>query len=311
MAASRIQLLLPAPQRWPQPQPLPDRIAKALGRADRVDVASAGLPDVPASAALSRLGEDDLTLDDIRAHRWLRADPAWIRADINGARLYAVGAMLPLDADDIDAFAPLVHSLCDEAGFTLDIAHPQRWYLCLPRDTALPTFSTPIEALGEDVFDHRPEGDAARPWRVLDNEVQVALHQHPRNEARQRMGCPPVNALWWWGGAALPDAPAVAPPTIHSDDPLLRGLARLAKMTAAGVPDAWPDDAQGLFDLRGMRVEDLADKWLLPALEWMSKGNHTMHWMVEDGPTWRLARTQRWRFWRAACNADGLPMHAP
>lgn len=307
MAASRIQLLLPAATRWPRP--LPDAISSALGRADRVEAASAGLPQVPASAALSRLGEGDLTIDEVLAQAWLRVDPAWIRADINGARLFAVGAMLPLDADDIDAFAPLVQSLCDEAGFMLDIAHPQRWYLRLPRDTTLPAFSTPIDALGEDVFDHRPEGDAARSWRVLDNEVQVALHQHPRNEARQRTGQPPVNAMWWWGEAALPDAPVTVPPTIHSDDPLLCGLARLANMTPAGLPEAWPADAQGLYDLRGVHPERLAHGWLLPALQWMAKGSRDMHWLLEDGPNWHLSRAQGWRFWRAPRDAEGNKVH--
>lgn len=306
MAASRIQLLLPSAKRWPQP--LPDDIAKALGRADRVDAASSGLPEVPASAALSRLGEGDLTPDEVRAHRWLRVDPAWIRADINGARLFAVGAMLPLDADDIAAFAPLVQSMCDEAGFTLDIAHPQRWYLRLPHDAVLPAFSTPIDALGEDVFDHRPEGDDARPWRVLDNEVQVALHQHPRNEARQRNGQPPVNAMWWWGGAALPDAPVTPPPTIHSKDPLLHGLARLANMTPSGLPDAWPADAQGLYDLRGAHPGRWVDDWLRPALQWMAKGNREMQWNVEDGPHWRLTSAQRWRFWRGLRDVEGQPV---
>lgn len=296
MTAARIQLLLPAQARWPQP--LAPGIATAIARADRIDATLAGVPDMPASAALARLGEGDLGLHEVRAHRWLRADPAWIRPDINGARLFAVGAMMPMDAEDMDAFAAAVQALCDESDALLQPLHPQRWYLRLPPDAELPRFATPVEALGEDVFDHRPQGWAARRWRVLDNEVQVMLHQHPRNALRQRQGKPPVNALWWWGGAALPDTlPAIAP-TLYSDDPLLRGGARLASMATDALPRDWPGDPAGLYDLRGVRGDALTAGWLQPALQWMAETGGGMDWNVEDGPTWRLARRQRWRLWR-------------
>ena len=295
MAASPIQLLLPSPRHWPTP--LPKRIATALGRADRFEAESGGGFGLPPSAALSRLGEGDLDVAAVAAHRWLRAEPAWIRPDINGARLYALGVMLPLDAEDVAGFVPDVQALLDDAGYRLEAATPQRWYVRMPRDAAIPRFATPSEALGSDPFDYPPEGEGQRTWRVLDNEVQIALHQHPRNAERQRAGLPPVNALWWWGDAALPDATSSELPILHSDDPLLRGLARLANMEANGLPTRWPDDAEGLYDLRGVRAEALASGWLMPALDEMERGKR-MQWVCEDGTGFSLSAWQHWRFWR-------------
>ena len=46
--------------------------------------------------------------------------------------------------------------------------------------------------------------------RMLLNEVQVLLHQHPLNAARQTRGLPPVNSVWFWGAGRLP-APGPSP----------------------------------------------------------------------------------------------------
>ncbi len=295
MTASRIQLLLPPLRHWPKP--LPDRIARALRRADRTDSIGDDIPDVPASAALSRLGEGDLDIDAVRGYRWLRAEPAWIRPDLSGARLYAVGSMLPMDGRDAESFAPALQALFDDADYQLQMVTPHRWYLRLPADANLPNFATPAVALGADPFDYLPEGEGARDWRVLDNEVQITLHQHPRNLQRQQTGLPPINALWWWGDAGLPDASNRPIPTIHSDDPLLRGLARMANMKPQDLPTHWPLSAGGLYDLRGVARDRLIDEWLQPALDAVEKG-HDMQWICEESPVFKLARAQCWRFWR-------------
>ena len=278
---------------------MPPRIAQALGRADRTDSPATGWMDVPASAALSRLGEGDMEADAVREHRWLRAEPAWIRPDINGARLVAVGEMLPMDADDAASLIPDLQALLDDAGYRLEAVTPHRWYLRLPRGATLPRFATPAAALGADPFDHLPEGEEARGWRVLDNEVQITLHQHPHNALRQQRGLPPINALWWWGDVDLPDALDSVIPTIHSDDPLLRGLARTANLSPTAMPARWPgNEASGFYDLRRTPRDALFEDWLVPALDAMEKGM-PMQWICEEGPCFLLKASQRWRFWRA------------
>ena len=51
---------------------------------------------------------------------------------------------------------------------------------------------------------HLPIDRATAHWRRLSNEVQMLLHDHPVNLRRQQAGQVPVNALWFWGGGALP-----------------------------------------------------------------------------------------------------------
>ena len=104
------------------------------------------------------------------------------------------------------------------------------YHVRLPVDAPTPTLAAPEQALGEDLYQHLPDGADGRRWRVLLNEVQVLLHQHPRNAERRTRGLPPVNSLWLWGGGTLPSLVRTPLRGVISDDVLLGALA-----TRAGI----------------------------------------------------------------------------
>lgn len=301
---TRLTLLLPASSKFAG-VPLPVTLAKALGRADRGTHAPGRqeqlarhfrpLPNRWAEAALTRVAETDEA--DARLSGWLRADPAYIRPDINGAHLLGIGDALGIDQADVEAFLPALRPLFGDAGFTLDAPHPSRWYLRLPREAKLPAFASPDDALGDDVFEHIPDAPEARRWRVLSSEAQVLLHNHPRNAERAAQGRPPINSLWFWGGGVLPDSIAGDSPTLYSDDVLLHGIARVGKLDAMPL-DAFDDfDAAALLDLRGLRDPRLlVERWLAPAAQ--SAKQRAVAFDFEDGPVFGLEANQRWRFWR-------------
>ena len=305
----RLTLLLPATTRFAGAA-LPQVLARALGRADCLaheagDDAQLArhfqlLPKRWAPAALTRVVDGGI--EDAGLSCWLRADPAYIRPDINGARLLATGDTLGIDADDVDALLPALRPLFGDAGFTLDAPHPGRWYLRLPRESKLPDFATPAQALGEDVFEHIPGGAEARRWRVLSSEAQVVLHNHPHNAARAARGKPPINSLWFWGGGVLPDHVTSTTPTLYSDDPLLQGLAHVAKLMPMPL-NAFNDfTADALVDLRMQRnPRALLDAWMLPAAA--SAPHREVVFDFADGPTFMLQSAQRWRFWRSPLGA--------
>ena len=277
-------------------------VARALGRADRSDGEPgraaqlrrhfALLPNRWSEAAISRLAEPGADADDVRRHAWLRVDPAHLRAGINGVVLLGTGDALGLDATDSAAFLPALKPLFGDAGFQLDAPHPARWYLRLPQEAKLPAFAPPDLALGDDVFEHAPEGPEARRWRALTGEAEVLLHNHPRNGERAQAGRVAVNALWPWGGGTLPDHATATFPKLHSDDLLLHGLARLAKIEAMPATPPIPEDA--LFDLHKADAATLQ-----PMLEALHRGElHELALDFADGPQFVLRRGQRWRFWR-------------
>lgn len=241
----------------------------------------------------------------------MRADPAYVRPDINGVRLLAHGDALALTGEDAAALLPALMPLFGDAGFPIDAPLPQRWYLRLPREARLPVFVDPADALGADLFEHLPgidadiggpgHQDSGRRWRALLSEAQVLLHNHPWNARRIAVGKLPVNSLWFWGGGVLPDHVSTSSRLVYSDDVLGQALAAASSIDAAALPERFPTvAADGLFDLRHLRdVDALARDWVLPAMAAVGRGD-CAHLRLDclDGTGFVLTRGHRWRFWR-------------
>lgn len=296
-------LLLPPRARFGA-QRLALPIAKAIGQGDRQALAGLQrarvfdlLPRGWPVAAITRQRD----AGDAQLSAWLRADPAHVRPDINGARLLAHGEALDLSAGDCEALLQPLRPLFGDAGFLLDAPVPSRWFLRLPREAKLPTFAEPEAALGADLFEHLPEGPEGRRWRALLSETQVVLHNHPLNARRAAEGRAPVNSLWFWGAGVLPDHVRTGFASIHSDDDTWQAFATAAGASAGALPVRLaPGSGPQAFDLRHLRdLAALQADWLAPALGALQA--RTLREVMldfEDGEGITLRAGQRWRFWR-------------
>ncbi len=136
-----------------------------------------------------------------------------------------------------DAVRPLFEG--DGEGVSLTWAAADRWYLAHDHLADLPCASID-RVIGRNV-DLWLRGDpqasaeqmARTRWvRRLQNEVQMLLHQHPVNDAREARGALPVNSFWLSGcGRAQPATAAV---TVD-----VRLRAPLLAEDWAGWADAW------------------------------------------------------------------------
>jgi hypothetical protein len=300
MTHAKATLLLPARSRFPNGA-LPAQVASALGRADRSEGEageSAQLrrhfdvqPQAWSAAALTRQHD----AGDAANSLWLRADPANVTPDMQGARLMASAETLRLEQDDVDALVPALQPLFAGFGFRLDAPTPSRWYLRLPDDTPLPAFAAPEAVLGDDLFEHLPEGEHGRRWRSLLTEAQVLLHQHPWNEQRSAQGKRPVNSLWFWGAGRVPGSVQTGHAQVRSRDALLQALAQLAGVRVDGE-----HAVDALVDLRQLRsLEQLTRDAIAPLLDAIARGElRELRLDFEDGTQYRIHRGQRWRFWK-------------
>ncbi len=304
------RFLLPAAGRFGA-QRLSGRTASAIGRADHAP----GLDDgrraqlmrhlAPGGggwpiAALSRQAD----AGDAAGAAWLRADPAYLRPDLSGVRLMAHGDTLAVGADDVAALLPALKPVFGDAGFLLDAPVPSRWYLRLPAATPLPAFPDPGEALGADLAEQLDDASAAaRRWRMLANESQIVLHNHPWNARRAASGRVPVNALWFWGGGSLPAVrnPGTRPsPAVYTDDATAHALAAFAGVSHA-LPERYvPATTPTIHDLVALRdLARLDREWLQPALEALRQGAiEALVLDAEDGHVATLRRWHRIRLWR-------------
>ena len=108
---------------------------------------------------------------------------------------------LALDETGSRAFLAVVQELFTSEGFVVAYGAPTRWYVAHESLAELPCAS-PDRVIGRNVDRWLPgrrgagAGDSSRLIRRLQNEVQMQLHEHPLNQARERQGLPVLNSVW-------------------------------------------------------------------------------------------------------------------
>jgi hypothetical protein len=273
-------------------------------------------PDDSGFAAWSLLG-DGLAPGD---SAWLRADPVHLRVN-RDALMLADATLFGISSEEAEGlighlnkhFAPALEFLP---------GHPRRWYTKAD-GAALPNCTPPAQARGRAVSAHLPAGVNAMRWHALMNEVQMALHDHPVNEARESRGELPVNSIWFWGGGVLQQPPSRPFDQVYSDDPLARGLALASGASAAPLPEdaaallSTPSDSGRVlvvldalsaplaygdgqaWSAQAARLERLWFAPLLAALRAERIGMITLHMgMADGGLSTETVRNDLRRFWR-------------
>lgn len=126
-------------------------------------------------------------------------------------------AALQLDADESRQLFDALRPLFDSEGFALHWQAPLNWLAAHPSLAEQPTASLD-RVVGRSIEAWLPRAAQARLLRRLQNEVQMQLHEHPVNEAREARGLPPVNSVWPSGSGR--HQAAAAQTGLHIDDRL-------------------------------------------------------------------------------------------
>jgi hypothetical protein len=226
------------------------------------------------------------------AHPWL-ATPVHFVAGLDTLRLHPAG-LLVLDLGEQQALAADFGRVFAGSGWRLHASGRRELLLEGPSSAGVHS-GDPARWLGGDPASGLPSGAGSGPLRRLGAELEMWLHEHPVNRAREARGQLAVSALWLWGGGK-PLAPAVAGvpnrapanlSQLHGADLLLDGLARhggqgVPQLPTAlvALPDATP--AQDVLVLLcGGGTPDLA---ALQAIE--------RDWLVPGFAQWRAGRWQ-------------------
>ncbi len=209
--------------------------ASALGwLADRHGIDAAHL-----NAALSLKGDGREPGDDC----WLRAEPVHLRAD-RDTLVMADASVFAVAADEAAQLATAINAHFSPRLQFEPIA-PERWYARV-EDAGDLRWTSLQEARGRAIRDCLPQGDTAMRWNALANELQMLLHDHPVNIAREARGQLPVNSLWLWGAGRM-NLPAKRPfVQLQAREPLYRGIALAAGGTATepvATAQRWLDSA--------------------------------------------------------------------
>lgn len=175
--------------------------------------------------------------------------------------LLADPADLQLDEAESRALLQAVRELFESQGWALHWGAPLRWYATHVTLATLATASLE-RVIGRPIDAWLPDRLAGRQLRRLQSEVQMLLHTHPINAAREARGVLPVNSFWLSGTGRTPPAPAEAHASAGPEpvlDERLRGP--LLNEDWAAWVDAWRAlDEQRIADLerRARRGESVS-----------------------------------------------------
>lgn len=263
-------------------------------------------------AALRHMGESATAIAQ-RHGIWLCADPV----NLSFAREHLLLNDFPIDELDDAEIGALLDSLNENFG---ELGHFEagagnRWYLQLGSSTSA-RFYPLHDVVGRPIKHFLPEGTDGRRWQHHMNDIQVMLHNHPVNQAREARGQRTVNSLWFWGAGALPPVLHCPADAVQTRDPLAAGFAR-----AAGIEPTPPDCSRALaghtlvvldtllkpalqLDLDGWRsgLETLERDWFAPL--WATHRSGRLRRLTVTAPgdrdtlTLSLSDADRWKFWR-------------
>jgi len=150
-----------------------------------------------------------------------------------------------------------------------------------------------------------PSGDDTAVHRNLLSEIEMALHEHEVNQAREANGQVPVNSLWLWGGGTAPEQATRAQPPLFSDDALLMGYWYSGK----GVAEPWPGNIAACIDqsIAGFVAEtpefhdnaELLENCLTELREALRSGRlSSLTLLFRDGVRAHVRRSHALRVWR-------------
>lgn len=239
---------------------------------------------------------------------WMCADPVHLQVDRDALVLVAADH-LELDAEESRSLIDALDAHFSPVGIRFEFAAPKRWYARL--DAAPDVETVPLrEAAGRSVDERLPHGADALAWHRLFNEVQMLLHAHPVNEAREARGAPAINSVWFWGAGTLPARVAAPFAAVWSRNPLARGLATAGGAAAMDLPEEFARwqaaAAQGhhLAVIDQPDAQALESGWLAPALQALrdrSLATLSLYAPVGSGvQRFDIAGGDLWKFWRRA-----------
>jgi len=245
---------------------------------------------------------------------WVRADPVHLRLQ-RDSMLLVPAAGFAVSQAEAEAIADAV-SRHFGASFSVHVVSPAAWVL-RAKDEIRIEARPPLELAGQDVNASLPAGADAARWHATLNEVQMLLHGHPVNEAREV----PLNSLWFWGAGRLPKEAEGPWQSVTADDPVALGLAKLAAMRHRALPSAageWlerlPEAGRQLVVLDALaaatalrdgeahaaRLGAMEAGWFAPLLAALKSGRIgmvTVH-LPDAGLSIETVRGDLRRFWR-------------
>lgn len=303
-------------------------MARAAGAALEVAVLQQfSLDQTAPVAALTALADNAET----PVGTWVRADPVHLAVSRDNVQLMDSHMLEPTRAE-ADAIAATLNKHLAQDGLTLIVTDAARWVMRI--DPADAPHTTPLWAvIGGSLYDHLPDAAGKINWRALQNELQMLLHNHPVNLAREAKGLRAINGIWFWGAGSLAAVVIKTPyRQLVGKLALARGLAMQAGIAVRPLPSNFAELVGNLDqtlvvlhaptrELRANRrgeyinvCQQLDHDWFAPALAALNAGRLSQISLLLPNETFtinaKLTPHARWQFWKRLAKPKALALYA-
>jgi len=173
---------------------------------------------------------------DVGDAYWFRANPVHLILQRDSFSL-AEPFPLQVACEHADDMIVSLNQHFNQDGLVFMIGHSGTWYLRVAQFQKIKT-NLPEIVVGKNIHQFLPRGEDASKWLAVLNEVQMLLHEHPANIARESLGEVAVNSIWLSGGGVMPQVADLQgdKPTLVADDIFYQGLASWADFPLQALP---------------------------------------------------------------------------
>jgi hypothetical protein len=236
---------------------------------------------------------------------WLAADP--VTLDVGRADVSLAGTVSDLAPGDADAMLATLNAHFAGDGLTFIAPRPDAFFVRAESPLRLVTRSA-AAARGRPLRAMLPRGEDAQSFRRWQSEIEMLLHEHPVNVARERAGRPLANSLWFSGGGTLPPRREPAPPirtyaTAEVAAALARFIGQPARPPCASLDatllDAGTTGSIVVVPEGALEMAALERAWAAPARDALGRGAVREVTVIcddaGDAVIWRAQRPGPWQ----------------
>ncbi|MCH9639237.1 MAG: phosphoglycerate mutase [Betaproteobacteria bacterium] len=250
---------------------------------------------------------------------WIHADPVHLRIEQNHLML-ADSQAFQITDDEAEGFTNDINQILSKDNWTLQPLHSKRWYI---RTTKTPKMSTYAlsQVTCKNINNFLPSGEDSGTWHKKFNEIQMLLHEHPINKAREGRGELAINSIWFWGGGHHPQSIKSPYTKIWCNNEITRALSLASGTEHGQLPldaTSWQqhkisgnhllmlDILHGKAQYRDAyswreNLLELEKNWFAPLYAALKQGDINMLTItaLNETGTWdfSITRTNLWKFW--------------